>query len=383
MISLRRVARWWGSPTRIAGVPYGDLVLGAVLSAFVVFLVAGHHGHPLVLSEMGAIAMTAPVIWRRRAPLAASGAVAAAALANGIAVGSVVRCGAAFPAVLLIAYSAGFRLELGAATAAVGLCLANVAVQTVSDPNLGGLTTLVVLAPFTAGVWAVGREVRSRAAVAALLREHNMELRLRRDQTAAVAVAADRVRVADEFGGLIEQRIEELAALAAEGRHVAGAEPDRARQALGAIEHSGRDTLAQMREIVGALRDDAPVEPQPTLAQLTTLLDRATTSETRLVIDGDPRVLPAGIELSAYRIVEHLLVALQDAPEARIEVHLRFAPEALDLTVSGPAALLGEPSAALAQVRERVALHGGTVSTRSVPKGLETIVRLPIVTAYS
>ena len=66
------------------------------------------------------------------------------------------------------------------------------------------------------------------------------------------------------------------------------------------------------------------------------LLARATSADARLTVDGNPRTLPAGLELSGYRIVEHLLLALADAPGAPVEVRLHFGPDALELHVSGP-----------------------------------------------
>jgi hypothetical protein len=70
---------------------------------------------------------------------------------------------------------------------------------------------------------------------------------------------------------------------------------------------------------------------------LSGLLARATSADARLIVDGDPRTLPAGLELSGYRIVEHLLLALEDAPEAAVAVRLCFRPDLLELNVSGPA----------------------------------------------
>ena len=133
--------------------------------------------------------------------------------------------------------------------------------------------------------------------------------------------------------------------------------------------------------MVGTLRQEALASPQPTLAQLKKLLASATTAETRLRVEGRPGVLPAGVELSAYRIVEHLLIALDDVPEASIDVQLHFTEHALELSLAGPPAPNGNPAAVLAVVRERAALHGGNVRTRSSTRRLETVVRLPLVSA--
>ena len=370
-------------PSTVAGAPPADLALGVLLSGFVVFLVLRVNPQPVVLAEVAAVAMVLPVAWRRRAPLAVAAFVAAAAVGNGLFIGSLTRCGAAFPAVLLVAYAAGVRAPLKVAVAALVLCMVDLAAQAQWDPKLEGLSALAVLAPMTGAVWAVGLVVRSRTALAATLRERAATLRASRDRTAAVAVAADRARVADELGPLLHGRVDELATLARRGRDGAEADPGGVRDALGAIETSGRDTLDQMRSVVGSLRAGAPTEPQPTLAELRALLARATSAEATLTVVGDQRALPAGIELTAYRVVEHLLAGLDDAPRARIDVRVEFASDALEVSVSGPSRRAAELSAGLAGVRERVALHGGRVRTRALAHGIETSVRLPLVSAHS
>ena len=144
------------------------------------------------------------------------------------------------------------------------------------------------------------------------------------------------------------------------------------------MENSGRATLSQMREVVGTLREERLTAPQPVLAELGSLLESATTSDARLQVEGSPRVLPAGLELSAYRIVEHLLAALQDEPGARIDVLVRFCPDALELDVAGPVGRHADPVAAFSVARERVALLGGTLRIDTSPVRWAALVRLPL-----
>lgn len=136
-----------------------------------------------------------------------------------------------------------------------------------------------------------------------------------------------------------------------------------------------------MRAVVGALHDDVPAEPQPSLARLSDLLSRATTADARLAVQGSPRALPAGLELSGFRIVEHLLLALEDAPGAPVDVSLRFGPDALELEVSGPPARHADVGAVLAAARERAALHGGTVDVRTDEQLRYATARLPLISA--
>jgi hypothetical protein len=94
-------------------------------------------------------------------------------------------------------------------------------------------------------------------------------------------------------------------------------------------------------------------------------------------------VLPAGLELSAYRTVEHLLAAMQDAPEARIDVRVRFGADALELDVTGPASRQSDPVTAFAVARERVALLGGSLKIEAGSRRCAALVRLPLAPGYA
>src|SRR5206468_2575764 len=104
-------------------------------------------------------------------------------------------------------------------------------------------------------------------------------------------------------------------------------------------------------------------------------LVRAKGSDARLVVEGNPRALPPGVELSAYRIVEHLLDALGDAPG--VEVRVRFADSDLELEVSGPARR--RAAEAIARARERAQLHHGTMEATTRSGRADALVRLPVL----
>jgi hypothetical protein len=155
--------------------------------------------------------------------------------------------------------------------------------------------------------------------------------------------------------------------------------PGEARAALESIETGSRQTLDDMREIVGLLRgDDVAFAPTPTVAHLDTLLARLRTEHSRLVVTGDPRALPATVELSAYRIVEHLVAALADQADAPIEVTVGFAPDALELRVNGRVGEPAELKAAVVRARERAKLLGGSVEVK-ISKGRAcAVAQLPV-----
>jgi signal transduction histidine kinase len=376
----------WRPVGRLREIGWGDIALAGVLSIYAVCLVSGvvetGYPHGGVVAAVAVLAMTVPVAWERRAPAAAAAAVAVGAVLNELFIGPMVRCGPALPAVLVIAFFAGTRLDGRKLAVAVAFCLGSVITQAFFDPRLGA-GFLVAGVPAVAGFCLAGRLARSHGLAAAALRERNAELREQREQTARLAVAADRGRVAADLEEFLGDRIATMAAAAAAGRELIAVDPAGAQGAFAAIENSGRATLSRMRGVVGTLREEALAKPQPVLAQLGSLLERVTSADARLHVEGSPRALPAGVELSGYRIVEHLLAALQDAPEARIDVRVRFGPDALELHVAGPASRQADPVAAFAVARERAALLGGTLRFETGSGRCAALVRLPLTAGYA
>jgi hypothetical protein len=383
--ALRAPLNW-----TVAGLSVLDLAVAVILSGYAVALVSGviHTSHPHggAAASVGVLAMILPMAWRRPAPLAAAAVMAAAALLNGLVFGPIVRCGAFLPAIFLVAYASGVRRDRAASAAGLLLCAVAVVAEGLYDPQIEGGGLAAVL-PVLVAFFASGRLVRSRTQTAAALRKSSAELRRQREETARLAVLADRARVTADLEHSLHAQIGGLASAAATGLGALAGDPAgdqaTARQALASIERDGRAVLGHLREVLSTLQERPPSEPQPTLARLSELLARATTADARLTVDGSPRTLPAGLELSGYRIVEHLLLALQDAPEAAVDVRLSFAPDALELHVSGPPAANVDLRAVLAAARERAGLHGGTVDSRLAGGVCYAMARLPLVSGHA
>jgi hypothetical protein len=376
--ALRAPLNW-----TVAGLSVLDIAIAVFLSAAAIALVSHDHGGTGACA--GVLLMTLPVAWRRRAPLAAAAVLAVGALLNGLVFGPMVRCGAALPALFLVAYSVGARREGARSAAGLLLCAAALVAEGLYDPQIEGQGVLFVL-PLLVAFYATGCLVRARTRTATALRARSAELRRQREQTARLAVLADRARVSADLEDTLRAQIGGIAATAAAGLGAldgTDADGTGAQEALASIEHDGRAVLGHLREVLGDLREQAPSKPQPTLARLSELLDRATTADARLTVDGNPRTLPAGLELSGYRIVEHLLLALEDAPGAAIEVRLHFGPDTLDLHVSGPPSPGADAQAALAAAGERARLHGGTVDSRLAGGLCYAMARLPLVSGYA
>jgi signal transduction histidine kinase len=224
------------------------------------------------------------------------------------------------------------------------------------------------------------------AAIAMLLarraigdRDRRLELAEReRELTAREAVVEERARIARELHDAIAHNVSMMVVQAGAERRVVDAGAASTRETLQTIEQIGRGALTEMRRLVGMLRSDAPdpLAPQPGLRDLPTLAEQV--SEAGLPVDlrveGDPRELPVGIELSAFRIVQEALTnALKHAGHARAAVVVRYGADLLELEIvddgAGAAPEVPGGGHGLAGMRERVALYGGRFDAGRDPLG--------------
>jgi signal transduction histidine kinase len=363
-----------------------DVGIGVALSVYGVILVSGavHNNtdHAGVAASALILLMTLPVVWRRRAPMAVAAVLAAGAVLNTLLIGDMIRCGPALPALLLCAFAVGrqaVRLSWRIAGLALACLLLSATIQAFTDPQLDG-GVLVAMGPMILGLYAAGRLIESRSRLAVDLERQNEQLRQQRERRAELAVAADRARIAGGLDVSLNAQITEMGAAAEIGRLALSQEqsPEAAQEAFGAIQRRGRETLADMRRVVGTLLEPEPSEPQPSLSQLDRLLERAGPADIHLHVTGQPRLLPAGVELSAYRTLEHLLDAYGNGPSPRIDIEVDFTLEALALTVRGPIPDAVGLQAALAAAQARVDIHHGSLSS-SCPAGRwEATARLPL-----
>ena len=197
------------------------------------------------------------------------------------------------------------------------------------------------------------------------------------------AVAEEQARVGRELHDVIAHTLSVIVIQAGAADDVFDTSPQAARQALGSIGSAGRQALAELRRVLEAVRPQAGEEdgwaPQPGLSGLGALLAqvRATGLTVTARIDGAPVDLPAGLDLSAYRIVQEALTnTLKHARADTAEVNVRYSPAGLVLEVTDdgqPAAPAGPRGPArgrgLIGIRERAALHGGTCDAGPRPGG--------------
>lgn len=259
--------------------------------------------------------------------------------------------------------------------------ICSILIQCESDPQIYPLTNAILFIPISLAFLGAGYLLHRRNVTVETLRVRTMELQQQRERNADLAVQADRARIAGDLDGYLHGQVSDIAAAAESGRQSLGHGPDQAADAFVAIQGTGRETLAHMRQVVGSLRAEAPTGPQPVLAQLNRLLEESDRVDVRLQVRGDPRLLPPGLELAGYRIVEHLLSTLENDPTTAGRVEVVFGTDALEFRVAGPSVRESVARPALAAATERAQLCGGTVRS-SLCDGLrETQVLIPLTAA--
>jgi signal transduction histidine kinase len=211
------------------------------------------------------------------------------------------------------------------------------------------------------------------------------------DPTAAAerAVAEERQRIARELHDVVAHSVSVMTVQAGAVRRLLRADQERERQALETVEATGREALTEMRRLVGLLRQQGAMPefaPQPSMSAVDLLVGtlREAGLPVELIVEGEPRELAPGLDLSAYRVIQEALTnALKYAGPASAWVTVRWKQGELELEIANDG--LSEPGGdgvghGLAGLRERVALVGG--SLESGPRtggGFVVKATLPIV----
>jgi signal transduction histidine kinase len=331
-----------------------------------------------------------PLLLRHRAPFAAAATFAAACVISGIPTFDQFRVPVAVPAALLIAYSVGREPDRARAIGGLVCVLAGLIAIGLTDPVIddeGGVIAMVAFAPLCGLLWAAARLVTSGDRLAARLAERSEHLERQREQTAELAVEVERAQLASELDLAARDRVREMIELAEAWARSLATDPEATQTAFGRIERLGRDSLNEMRGLLGLLRSDerGRRSPRPTLAALETLLAEARRGGrvVELHLEGERRPLPGGVELAAYRVLQHALVAVGSEEGEPATVELRYLPGALELEVSGPPGDGTSARAAVLAARERVTSYGGSFSAENSGPGLRVLrAHLPTALAH-
>lgn len=285
--------------------------------------------------------------------------------------------------------------------AGIGVAIATIevgALSAVGGPDWGA--ALLALALAAVG-WLAGENTRSRRAHLEDLLERAAEREREREQRAQQAGAEERLRIARELHDVVAHAMSIIAVRSGVARLVIDVRPDEAREALGIIEGTSREALAEMRLLVGVLRghesQDAAAdrEPVPGLADLPGLIGRINEAgvSVGLRVEGEPRRLSPGVDLSAYRIVQEALTnVVRHAAPATAELSVRYQPDEVVIEVTDDGCARDARPAGRAQagtghgiagMRERAAVYGGGLVAEPTASGFRVLARIPTGQAAS
>jgi signal transduction histidine kinase len=240
---------------------------------------------------------------------------------------------------------------------------------------------VVYNAAFVAWPFVLGAAVRSLRGRERELAAQTVELQHEREENARRAVLEERVRIARELHDVVAHHVSVMGVQAGAARRVLGRRPDQAEEVLGSIEDSSRQAVVELHRLLGFLRKDGragELAPQPDLGRLGELVRDAGRGDLAvdLVVAGEPRELPATLELSAYRVIQEALTNARKhsgATTATVRVDYRPAELAIVVCDDGrngtlpPADKVGGHG--LIGMRERVGLHGGHLRAGPRPDG--------------
>jgi signal transduction histidine kinase len=380
-----------GLPQRLRP-PLLDLLLALALVAVVETEVASEHLHPYAASVPLLALFVGVLAWRRRLPFLAVLVGFAAML---IAAAAGVSQHKPFSPILAV-FVALYSLALYATPrrAAVGLVYAlgcaylEIAFAMHYGESYGG-TDFGFIAVLLLAPWLVGKAMRGRVADLSLLEIRAEKAEREREQRAQEAAREERARIARELHDVIAHSVSVMVVQAGAAEEVLLRQtPERALEPIRAVQDTGRQALAEMARLLGMLRRDGEelgLAPQPGLDDLETLVEQTRLAglPVELRVEGTPRPVPLGADLSAYRIVQEALTnARKHAGEARATVTVRYDAEALEVEVADDGSGSGNGDGGghgLVGIRERVALFGGDLHAGPQPGGgFRVHARLPI-----
>jgi signal transduction histidine kinase len=343
---------------------------------------------PLALNIALMTAISLSFWWRRARPLVAVLATLSGLTVMALWLTQPPNILTAVLMLVILSYSAGRHLagRVSVVALGIGVCVM-VTLSIVFDPDdIFFPVTFFWIIP-----WVVGRTIRNQTMLARELAEKAERARHARAEEERRAIAIERSRIARELHDVLAHNLSVMVVQASAARRIVDRQPDKAVEVAALIERTGREALAEIRHLFGAVRrgDGHDLSGPPSIARVDGLARRARAAglgvELRVV--GDPVALPAGIDLTAYRIVQEALTnALKHAGSARASVTVSYEPNEVVLSIeddgegSREGFELGDAGGGhgLVGMRERAAIYGGLVQAgRRRGGGFAVHARLP------
>src|SRR5262245_200257 len=333
-----------------------------------------------------ALLMTVPLAWRRRFPLPVVAVVMGAFAAQSLLLDPTPTPDVELVPALVSVYSVG--AHAGRRRSYIGLAI-----------GLGaglvwlGVDDFLLPTVMFGGAWLAGGLVQKRQLYAEALAERARVLEREQEANARIAAAEERVRLARELHDSVGHSVSVMVVQAGAERLALGDERPTTREALLAIERTGREALAEMSRLLGLLRsgdEGLALAPRPSLAQVDSLVEtvRDAGLPVDLQVEGAKASLPPAVDVSAYRIVQEALTnVVKHAGPARASVLVRYREGLVEVQVTddGRAAANGAGLGyGLAGMRERVELHGGQFEAGArAGGGFRVRATLPVETVPS
>jgi signal transduction histidine kinase len=322
---------------------------------------------PLWFDVLAILATVLPLFARRRfafgAPVTVGVVIALSSFVDRNFVHLLVPPIAGLAAVFLV----GMVRDRSQAVAGLAAGVGVVAVAAHNDPT-GGAANFIFFSIVSTIVWTIGFAIGRQFQAADEAKQRAARAERAREERARAAVADERARIARELHDVVGHSVSVMTVQASAVRRLLRPHQERQREALLVVEQTGREALAEMRRMVGVLRrpEEGPaLAPQPSLEHVDKLVEHAREAglAVELSIEGTPEQLPAGVDLTAYRLVqEGLTNALKHARARQAEVRVRYGDGHVEVTVSDDGHGVGSGEGGghgLVGMRERVSVYGG------------------------
>jgi signal transduction histidine kinase len=324
------------------------------------------------------------LVWRRRAPIAVLAIVTITVAIYWLREHGAFLSGLGLTAMFAVAAHAEHRVRAWwMLCVSVVVLLGAGSVGLLSDPDGYQYLTAVSVLGFLIAAIAAGVVVRNRERIFVDTERRAAQAEADRAAEAEMAVRKERNRIAREMHDVVAHSMSVIAVQAAAGREIALTDPARAAEVFARIEIVGRESLNELRRMLGVLRDagdeSATLAPQPSIADIAEAVEQSNASGvvTELVVEGARREMPAGIELAAFRIVQEALTNVRKhaGRAATATVRIAYEPNALAVEVvddgRGAATSLSSAGAGhgLIGMRERVEIYGGDLIAAPRPGG--------------
>jgi signal transduction histidine kinase len=373
------------------------LLACALLVLALVEVASGAFPGPVAVTAVLQLVTIIPVAFRRLAPVAAITVAALVTLPYCVVYGAGNSLAGAV-AYLMLAYAVGRYADRRVLPVGIAMGLLMI-VELWIGGRIVGLEDTAYLLIFYGAALGLGVALRAQVRRSTVLAVTADRARAEQEATAQAAVHEERARIARELHDVVAHNVGLIVLQAGGARSVLATDPDRARTALQQVEETGRQTLAEMRHLVGILRVDeaGSRQPLPRLERLPSLVDeaRAAGLTVDLAVEGTPVELPTGLELAAYRLIQEALTNVRKhAPTSHVQVRLGYEPDRLRIEVTDdgvPPGAVAElrptasgPGHGLIGMRERVLLYDGRLQTGPTPAGgfrIEAILPLTLASA--